>query len=180
MRGVKTLPQVELRPLRREDEASFVEAVEAFRASDPGWEFALARDRCGSFADYVEKTQLWSQGKELPDGFVPGDFLVAVVDGVVVGRVSIRHQLNDYLRQFGGHIGYGVVPNQRRQGYATAMLQGALPRCAELGIKEALILCNHDNIGSRRVIELCGGRFEGIVQLPEEQLLLRRYWVPTG
>ena len=77
-----------------------------------------------------------------------------------LGRINIRHRLNDYLREVGGHIGYDIRPTARRQGHATAMLAAALPRAAGLGIEKALITCDADNTASRKVIETNGGVFE--------------------
>ena len=54
------------------------------------------------------------------------------------------------------------------------MLRAALPVAAGLGISSALITCDHDNIGSRKVIEACGGVFE------DRRADKLRYWVPTS
>jgi predicted acetyltransferase len=77
------------------------------------------------------------------------------------------------LLDYGGHIGYVVRPSVRRQGHATAMLAAALPVAASLGIDPVLVTCDHDNLGSRRVIEANGGVFE---DQRDEKL---RYWLPT-
>jgi predicted acetyltransferase len=53
---------------------------------------------------------------DLAEDRVPGTFLVAAVGGTIVGRISIRHELNDFLAHEGGHIGYGVLPRYRRRG----------------------------------------------------------------
>ena len=45
-----------------------------------------------------------------------------------LGRISIRHRLNDALLREGGNIGFEVRPGARRRGHATAMLAAALPR----------------------------------------------------
>lgn len=40
---------------------------------------------------------------------------------MVIGTISLRHELNDYLRREGGHIGYGVRPTASgRDGRARA------------------------------------------------------------
>lgn len=39
--------------------------------------------------------------------------------GSVVGAVHIRHRLNPYLAEVGGHIGFGIRPGERRKRYAT-------------------------------------------------------------
>lgn len=87
--------------------------------------------------------------------------------------------MNEFLSQIGGHIGYGVRPGQRQRGYATEMLRQALPICVGIGIGQALVTCDTDNIGSIKVIERCGGVFESVTRLPELKVQKRRYWLKT-
>ena len=54
------------------------------------------------------------------------------------------------------------------------MLRAALPIVHRLGISSALVTCDHDNIGSRKVIEACGGLLE------DRRADKLRFWVPTG
>src|SRR4029453_2591895 len=83
---------------------------------------------------------------------VPETFLFAFVGSRIVGRTSIRHSLNDYLERAGGHIGYVVVPEFRRQGHATAILRLSLMIAREkcTGADRVLVTCDADNIGSIR------------------------------
>jgi predicted acetyltransferase len=90
-----------------------------------------------------------------------------------IGRMSIRHELNDWLSEIGGHIGYDVRRSRRGEGHATAMLAAALPVAHDLGIKRALLTCDDDNIASRLVIERNGGVLEDI------RGGKMRFWVPT-
>src|SRR5690349_19463557 len=57
-----------------------------------------------------------------PEDRVHNDLYWIVDDREVVGFLSFRHTLNDWLREAGGHIGYAVRPSRRRQGYASAAL----------------------------------------------------------
>ena len=41
-------------------------------------------------------------------GYVSAHTFFALVDGKIVGIVNARHNLNDYLLNYGGHIGYSV------------------------------------------------------------------------
>ena len=87
--------------------------------------------------------------------------------------MAIRHRLTEPLLQFGGHIGYDVRPTARLRGHATAMLRESLPHARALGIERALVTCDHDNVGSRKVIEANGGVED------EPNALKRRFWVDT-
>ena len=169
--------KLELRPLRPEDEATFNSAVAAFKIETPPFEFAFDFDESIPFIEYLTKLEGWPLGKGLPDTFVPNTFLVGVVGGQIVGRLSIRHHLNDFLERIGGHIGYGVIKRFRRQRYGTEMLRQALPICSSLGIHKILITCDIDNLGSQKVIERCGGIFENVTNDSQLKVQKRRYWI---
>ena len=169
--------KLKLRSLRPDDEASFINAIAAFKNETPPFEFAFDFDESIPFTEYIKKLERWSLGKDLPNKFVPNTFLVGIVDNQIVGRLSIRHRLNDFLERIGGHIGYGVIPSCRRQGYAAKMLRQAFPLCYYLGINKVLITCDFDNIGSQKVIEKCGGIFEGLTNDSQLRIPKRRYWI---
>jgi predicted acetyltransferase len=91
------------------------------------------------------------------------------------------HSLNPYLERFGGHIGYVVVPEYRRQGYATEILRQLLQiACQKLGLKRVLVTCDDDNVGSIKTIEKNGGVFESLVTGPDSDTPKRRYWIATA
>lgn len=118
------------------------------------------------------------EGAHLPTGYVPETFLFAFVGSRIVGRVAIRHTLNAVLEREGGHIGYVVVPEFRRRGYATRMLSLALRLAtAQLGIAEVLLVCGDSNVASIRVIERNGGALHDVIRVDGGKEPLRRYWI---
>jgi predicted acetyltransferase len=112
---------------------------------------------------------------------VPSTFLFAFAGPRIVGRVAIRHELNDSLLRIGGHIGYAVLPVFRRRGYATEILrQSIVIACQEFGLTRVLLTCDDDNIGSIRTIEKNGGVLENLVTGPDVTAPKRRYWIAVA
>ena len=96
----------------------------------------------------------------------------------IYGMLQIRHDLNEYLRKFAGHIGYSVRPTERRKGYAKKMLRLALTYCKEtLGLQRVMVSCLVENEASRRTILACGGVFEEKVYEHMEHVWLEKYWI---
>jgi predicted acetyltransferase len=166
---------------------SFVEAMLEFQAegrgapvddTSIGHELQREADRWATddgFAQYVRDLRAEElEETPRPAGYVPQTTLWWVDGDTYLGRLGIRHRLTPALRMVGGHIGYDVRPSARRRGHATAMLRAALPIALGLGIDPALITCDDTNVGSRTVIERCGG----VLDSAGDGKL--RYWVPTS
>jgi len=103
---------------------------------------------------------------------------MAFVGDRIVGRTSIRHRLNDFLRETGGHIGYAVVPEFRRRGYATEILRQSLVIARDqIGLDRVLVTCDDENVGSIRTIEKNGGALDDVRSGPNDPKPKRRYWI---
>ncbi|MEI6216402.1 MAG: GNAT family N-acetyltransferase [Actinomycetes bacterium] len=162
-----------LRPLNMSDEAEALAGDQELALED--WGFLLNYEPDMPWSEYLEILDDQRLGRNLPVGKVPATFLIAEHDGQLIGRSSIRHALNDFLFNVGGHIGYGVRPAFRRRGFATEILRQSLELLSELGVTEVLVTCDDDNVGSYKVIESQGGVLENRVEF--EGSLKRRYWI---
>ena len=117
--------------------------------------WAIFKNDYHDFDYYLDNLEI----REPKDGKVPDSvfFLLDVERDILLGAVNIRHYLNDYLLKFGGHIGDGIRPSERRKGYAKKMLEHGLHLCRDRGLDEVILGCYKDNIGSKKTIEANSG-----------------------
>ncbi|WP_077603679.1 GNAT family N-acetyltransferase [Oceanobacillus sojae] len=118
-----------------------------------------------------------SKQADFNHNFVPNSTYFLFVGNEIVGASNIRHELNEGLKEIGGHIGYGVAPNERNKGYATKILEYSLVYLKKMKVHEALITCNQKNHFSAKVIMNCGG-VEGDSFKDEKGNITRRFWIP--
>lgn len=155
---------------------SFLRGLGEFqREGLPWWSGADLETAKQDFARYLALKR--AEPNRNLEGFVPQTTLWAVADDQFVGRISIRHTLNDALRIEGGHIGYDTVPSFRGRGVAREMLRRALPVAASLGLGSVLITCDDTNQASIRVIEVNGGQLRETKLLRPDRPPKRYYWI---
>ena len=129
----------------------------------------------GSLHKYLENYESWLKHlqnmrdiKEI-DKLVPAEtfFLIRENDNKIIGMIDIRLALNDFLKKYGGNIGYSIRPTERRKGYNKINLYLALKFCKEKGLSEVLLDCDYDNLGSASSIISLGGKLvkEGINEI---------------
>ena len=131
-----------------------------------GYTFEQALERCLNmqYEEYAKKLGR-CQGKTF--------LLIRKNDNKIIGTINIRWNLTEEMKQFGGHIGYGIRPTERRKGYNKINLYRALEVCEEHGIEEVILDCNKDNLGSSRtMIDLGGVKQE---ERMHEDVVVERY-----
>lgn len=123
---------------------------------------------------YIEQQKRYASG-DVPREKVPESKLWLVDGDKFIGRVSIRHQLNKKLKQFGGHIGYVIRPSERKKGYGLKILKLSLYKAKYLGLDKVLVTCDDDNIASQKIIEKNGGQLRKKIMWEGE--LIRHYLI---
>ncbi|MFI5935320.1 GNAT family N-acetyltransferase [Actinoplanes sp. NPDC051494] len=135
-------------------------------------------DTVDGFAAFVRKLLRESDRSVPPaEGWVHCTYWWMVDGDEVLGSIALRHELNDWLLEAGGHIGYGVRPSARGKGLAGAALAQVIAYAGRLGIDRVLVSCDLDNDASRRTIEKNGGVLEDIRDSGHGKV--RRYWITT-
>ena len=74
-----------------------------------------------------------SQDTVNPSWVVTDTYIAFDENDDIVGIIDLRHELNDFLKDF-GNCEYSVRPSQWRKGYATKMLKLILKRAREIGM----------------------------------------------
>jgi predicted acetyltransferase len=136
-------------------------------------------DGYSNYNEWLLKIERYLDLPNIPEGRVPANtyFFLRISDNKIIGMINIRHKLNEFLYNEGGHIGYSIRPTERQKGYATAMLKLGLERCRELNLKKVLITCNKENIASAKVIQNNNGILENEVYSETFSETIQRYWI---
>jgi predicted acetyltransferase len=110
-------------------------------------------------------------------GFVPMVTYLAIAEGDLVGIAKLRLQLNEALREEGGHVGFFVRAGFRGRGLATRVLALTIRQARLHQLDRVLVTCDAVNRGSLRVIEANGGILENEKTSLVSGNLIRRYWI---
>lgn len=126
------------------------------------------------YKEWLIAKQRDAEQKGIVDGWkVPSTTFWLYADGVPVGFGSIRHFLTEALSQAGGHIGYGIAPQFRGNGYGNEILRLLLKKADEIGLEKVLVTVDLDNVASQAVALANGGVITGRT---DESVLI---WIDT-
>lgn len=172
---------LKLRELTEQDEQAFLEGAKLWPVDEITW-YSFDWKPGVSFREMLAKLTDNREGRNLPSHFVPSTMLYAFDSGgAIVGRLNIRHRLNENLEKRGGHVGYAVAEKYRGKGYATEILkQGLAHSSNKLGLKEVLVTCADTNVPSWKIIERHGGKLENKIFDTESNETIRRYRIAIG
>lgn len=161
--------------------ASFIEALrEGFhRGSQKPAAGDHVRAIEADFAAYLAAITDQTGDVTLPTGLsvpkVPFSLHWLIAGDTFIGEASFRHELNDWLRQEGGHVGYGIRPRWRGRGYGKLILALTIEEARRRGLGELLVTCDETNLASARIIEANGGVLGAVGAVPGRPVPVRRY-----
>lgn len=146
-------------------------------ANNDSFDGCAGLEKVGSFSKWLDFDDRLKK-----KGYVPSEVFLGVrlKDEKVVGIIDYRHPLSPFLLQYGGSIGYSILPSERRKGYGCEMLGLILPVCREFGESRVLLCCDKTNHASRQVIVKNGGILENEVEDGaglSECGIIQRYWI---
>ena len=134
-----------------------------------GYTFEQALARCLSMEDenYAKKINR-CQSKTF--------LLIRENDNRIVGTINVRWNLTEAMKRFGGNIGYGIRPTERRKGYNKINLYLGMQEAKKLGLDRVMLDCDVNNLGSDRTLKALGGVLERTEVNPEDNILTNVYW----
>lgn len=135
-----------------------------------GYTFEQALESCLNmqYEEYVKKF-----------GRCPGKtfLLIRKNDNKIIGTINVRWNLTEKVKQFGGNIGYGIRPTERRKGYNKMNLYLGLIEAKKIGLDKVMLDCDVENLGSSKTMEALGGKLERTEIDPYDGILTSVYWI---
>ena len=176
---------LELPSLERKNEA--LEYIEEFYKYDSQIHGTGSLDRelkkGKTYEEWLSNNiKLHDESYAIEKGLVPSYtyFFVREDDNKIVGMIDLRLGLNEYLRNFGGHIGYSIRPTERKKGYNKINLYLVLQEAQRYNLDKVLVICADYNDGSRKTILSLGGKFEKRNFDESDNETMELYWIDVN
>ncbi len=112
------------------------------------------------FDSYMELVDDNEKGLGLPEQFDKQFVFWLIDEEQYIGRLIIRHRVIEQGLHNGWHLGYSIRPSKRQRGYGTLILKIGLQKAEGLGIKKIFLVCDSDNLPSKKILEKVGAHFE--------------------
>ena len=126
-------------------------------------------DRMESYDEWLKTvTDNTSEETVNPSWVVTDTYFAFDDNGRIVGIIDLRHELNDFLKDF-GNSGYSVRPSERRKGYATQMLGLIVKRAEEIGLERLQLSVERTNEPSVKTIIKNNGKYERSFEFEGEE-----------
>ena len=171
------LPSIE----RKNDALEYIEEFYKYNSEIHGTGILDRSLKAGmTYEEWLDNNmKLHKAAYALEKGLVPAYtyFFVREDDNKIIGMIDLRLELNDYLRNFGGHIGYSIRPTERKKGYNKINLYLVLQEAQRYNLDKVLITCADYNEGSRKTILSLGGNYEKNTFDESDNETMELYWI---
>ena len=134
-----------------------------------GYTFEQALEMCLSMQDEEYAKKL---GRCQSKTFL----LIRENDDRIIGAINVRWNLPESMEKFGGNIGYGIRPTERRKGYNKINLYLGLMEAQKLGLDQVMLSCEVSNLGSAKTMQALGGKLERTEVDSSDGILTSVYW----
>lgn len=103
--------------------------------------------------------------------------LIRKNDNKLIGMINVRWNLTEEMKRFGGNIGYGIRPTERRKGYNKINLYLGLLEAKKIGLDKVMLDCETSNIASSKTMASLGGVLDRTEIDPYDGILTSVYYI---
>ena len=103
--------------------------------------------------------------------------LIRKNDNKLIGMINVRWNLTEEMKRFGGNIGYGIRPTERRKGYNKINLYLGLLEAKKIGLDRVMLDCETSNIASSKTMTSLGGVLDRTEIDPYDGILTSVYYI---
>ena len=117
------------------------------------------------FCSFLEQTQNFAVGRNLPAGYVPSELYFFVNENdisKIIGVTDLRLATTPAIEQFFGHAGGCILPEYRNMGLGKHIIALTLDKLRQKGFKYVIFTIESGNEKSRCATISNGGRFLGV------------------
>lgn len=161
----------------KQDKEQLFDLINETNEYDGNFEGFEAIRRIKDYDVFLKELETWKHQEQINPNYSPQTTFGVFADEKLVGGFVLRYTLNGALFNHGGNIGYFVRPSERKKGYGRKILNLAIKEARDIGLEKVLVTCRNNNIGSIKIIESNGGKYENDYYDESLGKTFRRYWI---
>lgn len=165
------------REFAKRDKHQLFDMINETNEYDGNFEGFDAIRKIKNYNVFLKESEIWKHQELINPKYSPQTIFGVFEDERLVGGFVLRHTLKGSLINHGGNIGYFVRPSERKKGYGRIILKLALKEAKDMGLEKVLVTCRNNNIGSKKIIESNGGKYENDYYDEVLGKTFRRYWI---